>query len=59
MLTHLHKYYYVHDFVLFLLYISFPIIFKISKRVNSRINIPGTQINAAYDQYADSRSIDR
>ena len=27
--------------------------------MNSRINIPGTQINAAYDQYADSRSIDR
>ena len=34
-------------------------VFWISKTVNSRINIPGTQINAAYDQYADSRSIDR
>ena len=30
-----------------------------SQKVNSRINIPGNQINAAYDQFADSRSIDR
>jgi len=32
---------------------------EVSKKVNSRIDIPSNQINAAYDQYSDSRSIDR
>ena len=47
------------------IYLYFPPVIHISKfvdiskTVNSRINIPGTQINAAYDQYADSRSIER